>query len=376
MPTHNGKLLLSLSTTPILLLAIGCGGGMSQAVSTTTVTPTPVASPTPADSIYVFQDNDAFSPPQPSSILRFPKASVGPATPASTITGPANVIFQALAEDASGNLYVGANTYNASPNTGPGGVDLLVYALGSAGTSAPTRTIAGSATGLQNLSSNPIASLDVDSAGNLFVAADVVVGPNGPGGRIVDGISVFSPSANGNVPPSRVIAGDQTAMSGAIPQIAVTPAGGVYVGVNAYQTPGSILFFPPTATGNIAPTTVLGGPLTTIVNISGVAIDSAGNIYVASTTLPTTNDIHTEVPSILVFAAGSTGNVAPTRTISGSAADFGFIHNLRVDSTGNIYVLSGSEILKFTSSANGNVAPASAITSAAYFEPIGSLALQ
>jgi hypothetical protein len=87
-------------------------------------------------------------------------------------------------------------------------------------------------------------------------------------------------------------------------------------------------------------------------------------------------------PSILEFSPGSTGNVAPIRTISGSATTMGRFGALRVDSAGNIYVLSVAEaggsatsILKFSSTATGNVAPSTSI-SLAQFNNVGGIAVQ
>jgi hypothetical protein len=120
----------------------------------------------------------------------------------------------------------------------------------------------------------------------------------------------------------------------------------------------------------------LGGSNTGIYQILGIALDAAGNIYV-STLGPQTADGGTfsGTPSILEFSAGSTGNVAPIRTITGPATTMAAIKNLSVDSAGNIYVVSLTAaatapdyaptytVLKFGPTATGNVAPASSISS-------------
>ena len=107
------------------------------------------------------------------------------------------------------------------------------------------------------------------------------------------------------------------------------------------------------------PSSTIGGPATTINSIAGLALDSAGNIYVSN--IPSDQNA---LPEILEFSAGSTGNVAPTRTISGSATTMSVGGNLALDSAGNIYVLNQLNLLKFAPDATGNVAPIATITTA------------
>jgi hypothetical protein len=215
----------------------------------------------------------------------------------------------------------------------------------------------------------------VDAASNLYVATDVAIG-SGPSGRVYQGISVFPPTANGNVAPTKSIAGDATKIFNPA-QIALDSAANIYVADSAVQGPASILVFNSGATANASPSSTLGGDKTNIYTARGVALDTAGNIYVASLALnPPPNSPLDATPSILEFAAGATGNVAPIRTITGLATTMGYIGNLRVDSAGNIYVLSGTTILKFAADATGNAAPAASITSRSYFQFDGSIAVQ
>ena len=349
----------------------GCGGGSSSPpATTTTVIP---SGTTPAMSFYVYSDNDAFTPIQPSTVLQLAKTASGSVAPVSTITGPANVIFDALAEDGAGNLYVGGYTYNndSTGRSGPGAINILEYSAGATGTATPLRNISGAGTGLQLAANNYISSLDVDGAGNLYVAA-----PVGVSGLEYQGISVFASSANGNAAPARVIAGTLTTMGLAPKQIAVTSTGVLYVHSSGVTPPDSVLVFGAAATGNVAPMATLGGSNTGLYTIRGLALDSAGNIYVMSLAKPTSTLANSAVPSILVFAAGSTGNVAPMRTISGSATTMIFGGQLRVDSAGNIYVVDQETILKFAPGASGNVAPVSTVSSSAFITPGSSVAVQ
>jgi hypothetical protein len=51
------------------------------------------------------------------------------------------------------------------------------------------------------------------------------------------------------------------------------------------------------------------------------------------------------------------------RTISGSATTMSAVGNLTVDSAGNIYLLNDLNILKFSPTTTGNVAPTATISS-------------
>jgi sugar lactone lactonase YvrE len=72
-----------------------------------------------------------------------------------------------------------------------------VYAAGAGGNVAPTRTIAGSSTGL----STPT-GIALDASGNIYVTTN--------GNRSV---VVFAPSASGNVTPLRTIEGGATGLA-------------------------------------------------------------------------------------------------------------------------------------------------------------------
>jgi hypothetical protein len=368
--TANVTVIVSLSfALSVIAMLTGCGGGSSNSGPTN---PGGSGVPSVATSLFVYQNNDAFFPPAPSSVLQFLRTANGMVSPSSTINGPANVVFSALTVDATGNLYVAGQTIGATATTGS---EILVYAPGASGKASPTRTIGGPATGMQILSTTTVSSMAVDAASNLYVATDVGVG-SGSSGRVYPGISVFPPTANGNVAPTKSIAGDATGIFSPA-QIALDSAANIYVANSAVQGPASILVFNSGATANAAPSSTLAGDKTTIYVPRGVALDAAGNIYVASLAFsPPPAGSLSGTPSILEFAPGATGNVAPIRTITGPATTMAEIGNLRVDSAGNIYVINGSTILKFAADATGNVAPADSVTSSSYFEFDGGIAVQ
>ncbi len=88
---------------------------------------------------------------------------------------------------------------------------------------------------------------------------------------------------------------------------------------------------------------------------------------------PTTGEIYvytynnaTGARQVSVFAAGATGNVSPTRVISGSNTQLGtpgvLNNKIAVSSVGQLYVAEGvNQVLVFAAKANGNVAPVQVI---------------
>jgi hypothetical protein len=361
----------------------GCGGGGGSAgtggggTGGSGITGGGVSAP--ATSVYVTQTTYSLPAPTSTNVLQFPRSGSGSVTPTATINGPSGVQFNLLTIDHSGSLYVAGNIYTAACNSPTsGGSEVLIYAPGATGKAAPARTITGSLTGFQSMCGPSINGIDVDSAGNLYVASYTVIGMP-PNNIVYPAISVFSPTANGNAAPSKSIAGPSTTI--VFPgQVAVDAAGTIYVANTPPTGPGSVLIFNSSATGNVAPTATLAGPNTTIYNIRGVAVDSSGNIYVASLAeAPAPNPALSGTPSILEFSPGSTGNVAPIRTISGSATTMGEIGNISIDSDGNIYVFGDpmpNTLLKFSSTATGNVAPASSISLSAFYQIGAGIAVQ
>jgi DNA-binding beta-propeller fold protein YncE len=107
------------------------------------------------------------------------------------------------------------------------------------------------------------------------------------------------------------------------------------------------------ATGNITPAATITGATTTLSAPQHLLVDPTGDrLFVANA----------GASSVLIFENASTlsGNVAPTRTVSGSATLLSAPHDLAIDPVNNLlYVADGTQILVFQSASTitGNIPP-------------------
>ena len=128
--------------------------------------------------------------------------------------------------------------------------------------------------------------------------------------------------------------------------LAVDPTGQVYVANGA-----SILVFAAGANGNVAPVRTLTGALTSITGPNSLATDASGNVYAVNSLAGT----------ILEFSSTANGNVAPLKSISGGSTALASAYGVAVDTAGNIYATTQSSgtlgILEFAPTANGNTTP-------------------
>jgi sugar lactone lactonase YvrE len=249
-----------------------------------------------------------------NAVTAYPAASNGdvpPLAPATGLTSPVAVAF-----DASGNIYAA----NACTGT------ITIYARGSNGNAAPTATIGGSSTGL---SAPEGIALD-STTGNIYVA-DYGDGNYGSG-RVL----VFPPLGSSTGPlneaPTATIYGSNTGLDYAV-GIALDSSRNIYV---ADPGNGSVFVYPAlgSSTGllNELPIATISGANTGLNLPGGMALDSSGKIYVADN----------GATSVFVYPAlgSSTGllNEFPTATISGSNTGLNGPFGVALDSSRNIYV--------------------------------------
>lgn len=168
------------------------------------------------------------------------------------------------------------------------------------------------------------------------------------------GISIFPVSANGNFNPgANVIFGANTGLLDPR-DVAVGATGIIYVANSNFGGTDRVTVYAAGSSGNVTPIQTISGSATLLSDILGIAVDGAGNIYVSN---GAANGSGAE--SVDVFAANANGNVAPLRTISGALTGIDHPYGVAVDPTGNLYVVNnvGETVTVFAPGANGNVAP-------------------
>lgn len=181
------------------------------------------------------------------------------------------------------------------------------------------------------------------------------------------GITAYASTANGNVAPLHDISGSNTTLSGSGMPLGVTTdsAGNVYVS-DFFN--GAIDVFAAGSYGNVAPVRRITGANTQISFPEGIAVDSSGDIWLFNGPQGS--------PEIAEFGPGANGNVAPIKTISGGNTDLAFEGDLVIDHSGNIWVanqVGPSAALEFAPDESGNDPPERAITGSntTFVDPIG-----
>jgi DNA-binding beta-propeller fold protein YncE len=198
------------------------------------------------------------------------------------------------------------------------------------------------------------AGLAVDSVHQeLYVANDVDV--NAP-------ILVFPLSADGNVAPTRVLQGPLTTLRGPMGLALDLVHNELLVVSYKVDDEGSITTFPRTAQGNVAPTRTIQGPLTGFNRPQALVLDLVHNELIVANSF---FDNTVSLGGLLVFPRAATGNVAPIRQITGGntalcnpiGMTFDRVHD-------EIYVTNAAanstcqpSVVVFARSASGNATP-------------------
>jgi sugar lactone lactonase YvrE len=226
-----------------------------------------------------------------------------------------------VAADSAGNIYV-TDTYNYTiRKIAPDGV--VSTLAGLAGDPGST-----DGTGSAARFTDPIGAA-TDSAGNLYVSDDTTIRKITTAGVV----STFAHTAGGGL---EGIAADSAgniyvADAGNCTILKITPAGAVSTLAGTAGACGSV-----DATGAAAR---FRGP-------SGVAVDNAGNVYVADTVNYTVRKI---TSGGLVSTLAGMAGVQGTADGTGAAARFFLPAGVITDSSGNLYVSDNTTIRKITS---------------------------
>jgi sugar lactone lactonase YvrE len=235
---------------------------------------------------------------------------------------------EGVATDSAGNIFV-ADTGNSTIRkvTPTGAVTTLAgAAVGSDGT--------GAAAAFNLLPGEYFAGITTDATCNVYVAdtGDDTIRKITPAGVVTTlaGMVGVTGSADG-MGAAATFAGPEG--------VATDSAGNVYVMDSGNE-----------AVRKISPAgvvTTLAGTKGYFFQAAGIAVDSAGNIYVADTSTATIGKIATTgLVTTLAGTAGSAGSADGT----GPAARFGRPYGIAVDSAGNVYVADAaySNIRKIT----------------------------
>lgn len=221
---------------------------------------------------------------------------------------------------------------------------------------APIAVIAGPKTKLKQ----PVA-IAVDASGDIYVA-NQAGGSVVPGQKIRQGtITVYSAGSNGNVAPTTIIKGSATGVIEPV-SIALDANRNVYVANSLTYFSKTLLnepcitVYPADSTANAPPSAVIGGTDAGLGFSLSLALDSGGNIY-------STGITSMGVPTINVYPAASSGNVSPITTISGTDTGLTPVSALTLDPNGNIYALNGAKVTTFSAGSTGDAVPINTFTS-------------
>jgi hypothetical protein len=280
-------------------------------------------------------------------ILLFTLAGCAAGDPsARSLTGPSTPpsgtasIAYSVSNSATGTF--GSETYAAS---------VIGYPTSAIGPFDPaTNTFSSANPALTINSTDPAqeyAGLATDAAGNIYVLAADYDGMFEPI-QGTEKILVFAPATSGTMTanPIRTIAGP-TANLDSAGLVAVDAVGNIYLWKEGSDglppEPSTIVEFAAGASGNVAPIRTINVAQFPSLDGSGypagLAVDAAGNIVFAVSTAPTvTNMVQTESDQIEIFTPGQSGNAAPARTISGPQTQLTQISSLALAPKGNIYV--------------------------------------
>jgi len=305
---------------------------------------------TPAAVAYVWGFNAGNGAPQ--TILKYAVGSAESSDPVSTLQLPSQYTGLGLTTDSSNQLYVGVT--NAASDS-----QVLVYAGGTSGTTAPTRVI--------DVVNAP-QCLFVDVAGKLYVGSSYGALQNTV-------ISVYTPDAAGQAVPLRTV---QSPTNRQIVDIVADSSGTIYVAGSPQYDSGNIPYgFVDVYSADAADSAEPVRSISFSVFIDGVAVDGDGNVFVSVEGSLSTGVSQAASVAVEEFAPDANGYATAVRIIklpeqavptgeSGSGGVGGGL--VRFDGAGNIFTpeITGMEgsfnyVLYKIAPATSNPAPVAQI---------------
>jgi DNA-binding beta-propeller fold protein YncE len=218
----------------------------------------------------------------------------------------------------------------------------------------------GDAVPSAELNTNNPTALVRDSQSNMFVASDV-------GNQVL----VYSPGVTGPAPPIRNIQGLNTGLLSPT-GLALDAAARLYVAESgaADIQQSAVLIFAADADGDVAPVAKIpsiipvpgmtGASNTRLQRARGIAVDTAGRIYVA-------DDL---AECLLIFAADANGDVAPLAVITNGLSS---PQQVALDPYENVYVTNGGSqsVAVFQAHPTSGASPMRMINSPDFNDPFG-----
>ncbi len=172
-------------------------------------------------------------------------------------------------------------------------------------------------------------------------------------------VLAFSATANGSsIAPAVAIAGAATGLSGCQLGVALDGSGNVYVSdaTSTAQYPGGqVAVFGRSQRGNVAPSRRIAGTAANFHTPGGLAVDGSGNLLVVDTGQGFAN----YPGDVQFFSAGANGNVPAGGIIEGTSTGLSAPFGVALDSSGKIYVTNtgNDSITVYAAGARGNAAP-------------------